>query len=404
MIEEEVLEKIRPTPEERKKIREIIEKCTDILRERIIEKGIEAEVCLTGSMAKDTWISGDKNIDLFLIFPHKYPEEDMKRYGLELGTLFDHDIAYAEHPYVRNFYEDYEVDVVPAYEFKEEIRSSVDRTPLHTEYVLEFLPDRDEVRLLKKFARSIGVYGSDLKMEGLSGYLCELLVIRYGSFCNVLEAASYWKPGELIYLEERPEKEFTEPLVCIDPVDPDRNVAAVLSLENFAKFIHYAREYLNRPDISSFFREPQRYNRGKGTELYRIDFTVDLIDDILFPQLRKTQEFLVKTLERHDFQVFNSAVFDSGILVELSVFELPPLRKHIGPPIGEREHCLTFSQRHRVVGFQGDKIYAVVKRKHMRAQDLLKALVASRQGFGKDLTKAKATLALIPGEVNVVIY
>lgn len=403
MIDEEILEKIHPTNEEREKVTELVEKCIHILRERINDKGIEVEVCLTGSIAKDTWISGDNNIDLFLIFSHKYSEEELKEYGLEMGKLFRYEIAYAEHPYVRNFYEDYEIDVVPAYEFKEDIRSSVDRTPLHTVYVSKYLEDRDQVRLLKKFVRSIGVYGSDLKVEGLSGYLCELLVIKYGGFHNVLEAVSSWKPGEFIYLEERPLKEFTEPLVCIDPVDPERNVAAVLSLENFTKFVHYAREYVENPDPSYFWREPQRYTRIQGTELYRIDFAVELIDDILFPQLRKTRDFLIKMLETHDFRVFNTAVFDSGILVELSVFELPSLKNHLGPPIAEREHCKKFSQNHKVAGFREDRIYAVIKRRYAKAHDLLKALLASRQGFGKDLIKAGATLQLV-ADADVIVY
>lgn len=404
MKTEEILKKIRPTLQERQKINQLVEKCTHMLQERIQSRKIDATVSLQGSVAKDTWISGDKNIDLFLIFSHTYSKEDLKKYGLKIGILSDYEIAYAEHPYVRNLMEGYEVDVVPAYQFREGIRSSVDRTPLHTKYVLETLKDKDQVRLLKKFTRSIGVYGSDLKVQGLSGYLCELLVIKFHTFENVLKAASSWKKGEYLDLEEGPKKEFREPLIFVDPVDPGRNVAAVLSLENFATFVYHSRAYLKNPDPSYFFREPERYKRTPGTELYRIDFDVKLIDDILFPQLRKTRDFLVKTLEKHEFSVFNAAVFDSGILLELSVFELPPFKPHVGPPISEREHCERFAEKHSIITFQKDKMCAVVKRKYTRAEHLLKDMLVLRQGFGKDLMKAKATLELVSQEVDVRIY
>lgn len=403
MNEKELLEKIRPTQQERDKVNELIKEYTYVLEKRIKEKGIHAEVCLTGSMAKDTWISGDKNIDLFLIFSHDYSEQQLKEYGLDIGKISDYEIAYAEHPYVRNCVNGYEIDVVPAYQFREGIRSSVDRTPLHTEYVLTHLKDRDQVRLLKKFVRSIGVYGSDLKVEGFSGYLCELLVIRCGSFMNVLEAAAAWKKGEPLFLEDFTQQ-FDEPLVFVDPVDPERNVAAVLSEENLTKFMYYSREFLKNPDPEYFFRQPERYTRVQNTQLYRIDFTVNLIDDILFPQLRKTRDFLVKELERNDFQVFNTAVFYTGILLELSVFELPPLTKHLGPPIWEREHCERFLKKHERIGVHRDKLCAIVARKHVTAEDLLKALLITRKGFGKDLTKAEAHVNMIPGDIDVLIY
>jgi tRNA adenylyltransferase (EC 2.7.7.25) len=45
---------------------------------------------------------------------------------------------------------------------------------------------KDEVRLLKKFMKGIGVYGAEIKVKGFSGYVAELLVYFYDSFRNVL--------------------------------------------------------------------------------------------------------------------------------------------------------------------------------------------------------------------------
>ncbi len=400
---DKVLQKIRPSKEERRKVNQIVKKCTHILEERIRSKNLEAVVSLQGSIAKDTWISGDKNIDLFVIFSHTYSKEELKTYGLQIGKLSGYEIAYAEHPYVRNFFEGYEVDVVPAYQYKEGIRSSVDRTPLHTEYVNTHLKDKDQVRLLKKFTRSIGVYGSDLKVQGFSGYLCELLTIKYGTFESVLKASSHWRPKVPLVIEEAG-KPFKEPVIFADPVDPERNVAAVVSLHNFATFVYHARGYLKTLDLSYFFREPEQYTRMAGTALYRIDFTVNVIDDILFPQLRKTRDYLVKMLETHGFRVVNTTVYDSGILLELSVFELPPFKKHKGPPVYEEEHCDNFLKKHKNVHIENDTLYAVVKRKYVHAEDLLHASLDKRQGFGKDLVKAEAHFALVPGDMPVHVY
>ncbi|MBU7032003.1 MAG: CCA tRNA nucleotidyltransferase [Theionarchaea archaeon] len=404
MIEEDILKKIRPSQEERNQVTHLINECINLLKERIASKNLDAKVVLTGSMAKDTWNSGDKNIDLFVIFSHTYTEKELKSYGLEIGKLADHEIAYAEHPYVRNFMEGYEIDVVPAYRFREGIRSSVDRTPLHTIYVQDHLKDKDQVRLLKKFTRSIGIYGSDLKVQGVSGYLCELLVIRYDTFLKVLEAVSEWKPGQVLFLEETPTKKFREPFAFIDPVDSERNVAAVLSLENLSRFIYHAREYLKRPDPSYFFREPEPYERGKGTDVYRIDFDIDLIEDNLFPQLRKTRDFLVKMLEKYGFRVFNSTVYRSGILLELSVSHLPPMKRHLGPPVTEKDHCDNFLKKHSLKGFQGDRIYTIIERKYSTAHGLLTAFLKTRQGFGRDLRKAEAHITEVEGDIDIIGY
>lgn len=399
----EVLKKILPTEEERNKVNQITEKCITILEKRIAEKGITAEVTLQGSMAKDTWISGDKNIDIFIIFPHSYSKQELKEYALEIGIISEYEIAYAEHPYVRNFLDGYEIDVVPAYQFKEGIRSSVDRTPLHTQYVKTHLKDNDQVRLLKKFTRSIGVYGSDLKVQGFAGYLCELLIIKYDTFCNVLKAAALWSPKEVIILEGPPEKDFSEPFVVIDPVDNNRNVAAVVSIDNFTRFIHHARQFLKNIDSSYFFRDPRSYTKMKGTELYCIDFDTDIIDDMLFPQLRKTRDYMVQSLKKQGFRVANTAVYDSGIAIELSVFELPLYKKHRGPPIGEKEHCDAFVKKYESVHIEKDKLYTVIKRKYTKVEDLLKKMLQEKTGFGKDLEAAHSTLQNV-SEIHAVIY
>jgi len=68
---------------------------------------------------------------------------------------------YAEHPYINAEIDGFDVDIVPCYDIDNpaNIQSAVDRSPHHQEYIKGWLtPERkDQVLLLKKFLRGIGV-------------------------------------------------------------------------------------------------------------------------------------------------------------------------------------------------------------------------------------------------------
>jgi len=130
---------------------------------------------------------------------------------------------YAEHPYINAVFSGYEVDLVPAFAVKSasEIKSAVDRTPFHNAYVTERIAGlEDEVLLLKQFMKGIGVYGSELRKRGFSGYLAELLIIHYGSFIALLEAACEWKRSITIDIEKHGILVHDDPMVMIDPQIP----------------------------------------------------------------------------------------------------------------------------------------------------------------------------------------
>lgn len=65
----------------------------------------------------------------------------------------------------------------------------------------------------------VGTYGSEFKVGGFSGYLCELLIINYGSFLEVLRNVwTDWKPGYQIDLMEYGTSNlFDDPLIVVDP-------------------------------------------------------------------------------------------------------------------------------------------------------------------------------------------
>jgi tRNA nucleotidyltransferase (CCA-adding enzyme) len=362
-ILEGVLEDVSPSDEERDELREAYEEVRERALEALDEEGVEGDVTLVGSAARDTWLSGDRDIDVFLVLPPGLDREEFERVGLEVGkTVFpDGNVEYAEHPYAQGEKEGYEVDIVPCYDIEstDELRSAVDRTPFHNEYVKGAGIDGDEVRLLKAFARGAGVYGSDLRTRGFSGYLCELLVLHYGGFSSVVEAGADWDEGTVIDVEGHGREEFDDPLVVIDPTDPDRNVAAVLSLDSFASFIDRCRRWEREPGEDLFYpEEPEPMDADglaevvekRGTELVCLSFdSPDVVDDQLYPQLEKTKRSLVEELERRGFDVLRSAVAADGsclITVEMNVAEQSRTEKHFGPPVSVRKHAESFRKKY----------------------------------------------------------
>ncbi len=351
-LEDEILKRIKPTPEEEKEILSIADELVERSKSVISEMGIDAEPIIVGSVAKGTFLK-EPDIDIFIRFPPEIPREELERYGLEIGRKLipDGRENYAEHPYIHGTYKGYEVDIVPCYRVEDGSRkmSAVDRTPFHTEYIKSHLKDeqRDEVRLLKRFMKGIGVYGAEAEIEGFSGYLTELLIIHYGSFIGVLKGSQEWKRGIRLHFGNDSGNRFDDPLIFIDPVDPKRNVASALSVDSFALFIYASKEYLSNPDIRFFFpneRRPESLQRireeveSKGTHI--IGFEIerpDLVPDVLFPQIKKAKRTMAQRFNDAGFSVLNSiyrAYWDRIVFIyELEVKELSAVRNHYGPPI-----------------------------------------------------------------------
>jgi len=263
---------LKPSMEERLKIENLLNELLSDLKKCIEKFNFNLEVEVEGSIAKDTWLSGEQDIDVFLLFPKNksYDKNYFKNVLINLAKCVvgdDFVEAYAEHPYVELNYRGVKVDLVPCIRLSsiDEAKTAVDRTPFHTMYIKANLSEnlKDEVRLLKGFMKGIGCYGAETKIKGFSGYLCELLVLHYGSFLNVLNNSIKWKPYHTLidiekYYENVEEalKLFHAPLIVIDPIDKNRNVAAALSLEVMSKFISASRLFLESPNLNFFKPKP----------------------------------------------------------------------------------------------------------------------------------------------------
>jgi len=362
---EAVGERIAPDERERERLAEAVAVLRNRASDAVADLPVEADVRQVGSTARGTWISGDRDIDLFVRFPADLPREDLEEYGLEVGhaVLPDGREEYAEHPYVVGEFDGFDVDLVPCYRLDSatEIQSAVDRTPFHNDYVAERLDEETagEVRLFKQFLKGIGAYGSDLRTRGFSGYLTELLVLEHGSFRETVAAAAEWHPPVRFDPEGHGRAEFSDPLVVIDPTDPERNVAAVCSPENVARLQHYARELLDAPREELFFPDPvepldadgvREHVRRRGTTPVAVRFDApDVVDDQLYPQLRKSLDGLREELDRRGFDVLRATAFageSAALFAELEVAERPAIERHEGPPVHVRDHAEGFYRKY----------------------------------------------------------
>ena len=311
---------------------------------------------VAGSAARETFLSDRLDIDLFLLFPPDLSDERLRDEGLALGreVLERPTTRYAEHPYLRGVFEGFTVDAVPGFAITDPAhpRSPVDRTPFHQAYLAsrESPATVREIRLTKQFLRSLGVYGAEAKTEGFSGYLVELLVLEFGSFRGLLRAARSWSIPRRLVPPEREPPGLPEQvaLVLSDPVDPHRNVASALSRQNLGTLVVSARAYLERPSRDWFVPRPpptmtkedgvrRASERASHVTVVRLA-RPELVDDTLYPQLRKAERSVADELARAGFQLLGTASSADPqglvIAVELVARLRPAVRHRAGPPAG----------------------------------------------------------------------
>ncbi|MCC4768617.1 CCA tRNA nucleotidyltransferase [Methanosarcina sp. DH1] len=395
-----VLERIKPTEPEREKLFKIQEELASKVKMAAEKLGISGVlVKMVGSAARGTWLSGTHDIDVFISFPEETSRKELETLGMavarEVARHAEHaEDRHAEHPYLNITYKGFDVDLVPCFRVASasQIKSAVDRTPFHNDFVKPRIKGHeDEVLLLKQFMRGGGVYGSELKTQGFSGYLTELLVIHYGSFKDTVCAACSWKPGEKIDIMQHGEIKHEEPLVVVDPTDPRRNVAAALSLDKFCMFIDHCREFLKSPELSFFFSPSllpledseilEKLENRKSSQLAVVFKTPDVVEDVLFPQLYKMEQAVSALLNEYDFTVIKTGVWsgktETAVVLELISSTLPNVKKHVGPPVWVKVHAEKFKEKYQAADdvfggyIENGKYVFEIRRKYPTARELL---------------------------------
>ena len=376
------------------------------------------DVIFGGSFAKGTWLPDHADIDIFVKIKPSVGIEKFEKMGREIGSealkRYGPKLRYSDHPYVEVFVKKVRVNVVPCYDVEQgKWQSAADRSPFHTQYISSHFDNekRRQARLLKKFFKSVGIYGAEISTEGFSGYVSEVLILKYSTFENVLRsAANDWQERQIISVYDYdPDsvKAFNSPLIIIDPVDSRRNLGAAISPESVAKFMLAARTFLEKPSVE-FFQEGDKKNRYSASKqdaqlllpnILVVEFSHEKKSpDIIWGQLKRTSKAVSKQLELAHFEVLRSSCItderSSAVLAFLlESITLPRYTKRIGPEILRRKDTDSFlsNRKSKPLAVWVDKemrIAMLIERKATDARKFVKSLLLNyggNSGIAKDL-------------------
>ena len=389
IITDQVLKKIKPTLGDFKKLRSIENKIKDEIYSYKISQIVDIKT--GGSFAKDTNLRKDMDIDIFILLDKNTNEVDFEKIALDVGFKClknYHPITrYSEHPYVEGYVfvnntkEYVRLNVVPCYKVEQgQWKSSADRSQYHTEYMKKMLTDeqKNQIRILKAFLKRIGIYGAELSVGGISGYVTEVLVLKYGSFKSVLKNISMIeKKGQVIAIDNNTSKNnnnnnnlsesFQSPLIIIDPVDSNRNLGTAISSESLSKFIFNARAFLKKPSIKFFSTNSKKDKINYAQNLKKISELLPYIvvlefkyknrsADIIWGQLKKLTLSIARQLNDKEFEAIKSQCYiynlnSAKILFILKFINLSAFFKKTGPSIFMEKEVFQFIEKNNQKSF-----------------------------------------------------
>ncbi|MBS3163629.1 nucleotidyltransferase domain-containing protein [Candidatus Woesearchaeota archaeon] len=373
---------VKPTQKEEQKSKEIVSKFLD----RLNNKLIAAEAIVGGSFAKDTWLKGDHDIDIYTIFSRRY---DPAKISEILEKLLRKEFLFIKkingsRDYFQIKFRGYLFEVIPVLKIDNpnEAENIMDISQMHVSWVKENINGlNSDVRKLKLFMKANNCYGAESYIRGFSGYVSEILVIYYGSFGNVLKNAILWREFEIVDTKNRKiliknmDKSKISPLIVIDPVQKERNAAAALSKEKFDLFIKKAREYIKKPSIKFFSRT---FVVPEDATVLKVKPLVGRTD-VIGAKLLKAYEYIRDKLDE-EFGISDSSWNWDGKAVfwyTTKTKELAEYTKHYGPPVEDETNLEKFKEKWEgyKLFMENDKVYINIKRKHTKLKPYLNYLV-----------------------------
>lgn len=437
-VEGEVLSQVRPTAADYDSVGRLVKHLVDLVGSVVRSAGFDSfTVSVEGSVAKDTWLKGEVDVDVFVWFSRDVCKRSIEVFVEKVAPLFASrgflvELRHAQHPYLRVLVEGFWVEVVPGCLYTGgRPLTAVDRTRLHTRYVVSSLspPQRDEVRLLKSFMKGVGVYGAELAVGGFSGYAAELLVVKYGCFRRVVCSAAGWRPPVILYVEDglrdavkRLMGKYPSSLVFMpDPVDPSRNVAASVTPRSLGVFVLASRMYCRSPSIKFFHVHGCRASdsvyssylgeRIENMVLVELVFKERVAPDNMWGMAERARKVASGLLKSHGFIVVNSSTFCDpsslrcAMLVELQERVRRGLQAREGPFAWDAVQADRFISKYLELEAVGPwidhdgRLRVLVKPPYTSADELLSAKLA--QGLPRSL-KNRLDSVLVHTGLNAI--
>ena len=292
-----ILDKIRKKVRPDMSIMSFIDKKVERINSVIAKNSTHAECVKGGSIAKETFLKNDHDVDLFIRFNSEYRGKDIS--GVAEKILLDAGFKTSRIHGSRDYFQFNEKikinktnkvnkinktnkvnkingDIVIDYEVIPvlKIHSSnyanaenvTDLSPEHVTWVKSYTDKNpeliDDVRLVKQFCKANNIYGAESYINGFSGHILDILVIHYGSFLNLIKKfASMEIDDKPIVIDHEKNlqdplaqlnKSKISPLIIIDPIQKDRNAAAALNKEKLKLFVESCKKFIENPDENLF--------------------------------------------------------------------------------------------------------------------------------------------------------
>jgi tRNA nucleotidyltransferase (CCA-adding enzyme) len=377
--------------------KEIADKVYKLVEKEIQKYSEVIDLEFGGSYAKDTWLSKDADIDIFIKFKKTISEEKLenisKKIGFESLKKYSPYVRYSQHPYVEAKVKNTKINIVPCYDVKiGEWKSAADRSPFHTKFMKKSLTlkMKNEVRVLKTFLKSNGIYGAEIAKQGFSGYISEVLILEFGSFENLIISISKIKENQII---GKTSKSFDTSIVVIDPIDSNRNLAAAISNENIGKFILISRALKEKPSLEFFKNKKPKISNNFWNNLLIIKFDFkSRSPDIIWGQIKRATSTLSTQLELEGFTVLRSKSYTDQqkevyLLFFLESTKISEIYQKKGPEFFREDSTHSFISKNlknaELVWVGNDKkIISLEKRKHVDAVSFMKEFLEKNLQVG----------------------
>ena len=381
-----VMKNVIPTKTVEKSKEKIAGTALELVKKEIVKFPEIVGIEFGGSFAKGTWLSKDADVDIFVRFKKSTSEEKFEKISKKIGfdslKKFSPYVRYSEHPYVEAKMKDTKINVVPFYDVKiGEWKSAADRSPFHTKYMSKSLTQkmRNEVRILKTFLKSNGIYGAEIAKQGFSGYVSEVLVLHFESFENIIKSISKIEENTVI---GKTSKKFDTSLVIIDPIDSNRNLAAAISDENIGKFILVCRAFKENPKLEFFKNKKSRASKKYWGNVLSVKFNFKIRSpDIIWGQIKRATSSLSTQLELAGFTVLRSKAYTDQqkevyLLFFLESTKIPEIYAKSGPEFfreGSSKSFISKNLSNAGLVWVGNnkKIISLEKRKHADASKFM---------------------------------
>lgn len=325
-----------PTSEERA----TLDRIARVVSERI--RAVGAEPIVGGSYAKDTWLPGSRDIDIFARFDAK-TESELEAHMSALFEAFpEAESIRGSRTYLRFAIENVTVEIIPIRPLGPDA-NTMDHSPDHIMYVRDHLSNTHDVRELKALLKANRIYGAESHVRGFSGYVCELLIIAHDSLGSLARAATEWKSPVRVSFHDDP-KAFEDVLIIEDPTAPERNAAAAVDAPSLERFIDLMRRIASGEDHETLMRPEELEAPYVRIRMHASHEK----KDVGFAQLRVIHERLERELMpfgvRGSQWVVDDEMWESRFA--LGRYELEKETTRTGPPLRLERAVASFKKHH----------------------------------------------------------